>query len=208
MRVVRNVLRRCCLVLKVSIALGVALLLTASNGATQQSAPTLPRPATTAHPVPRRTTVEDKGPQSTTATYGDWILQCQMQSETSAAKLCDIAQVAQVQGNNNPFSRVAVARPAKGQPFRLMVQVPINVSLNKSVRIQTDSSDPGVAAPFARCVPTGCFADFELNDETLKKLRSASGAGKVSFADASGRDIAVPLSFKGFSQAFDALAKE
>jgi invasion protein IalB len=78
----------------------------------------------------------------------------------------------------------------------------------KNVRIQTSDSDPGFMAPFARCVPAGCFAEFEIKDDALKKLRTASNPGRVRFTDASGGDIAVPLSFKGFSQALDALLKE
>ena len=65
-----------------------------------------------------------------------------------------------------------------------------------------------MAAPFARCVPSGCFADFEVKDDTLKKFRAGSGGGKLSFADAGGHEVAVPLSFKGFVQAYDALLKE
>jgi invasion protein IalB len=41
----------------------------------------------------------------------------------------------------------------------------------------------------------------------LKKLRSAARVGKVSFADAGGRPVAVPISFNGFNAAFDALTK-
>jgi invasion protein IalB len=147
-------------------------------------------------------------PQSTTATYGDWVVQCQTQAGPPPQKMCDMAQVSQVQGKNIPFSRVAVAHPVKGQPVRLVVQVPTNASFAKNVRIQTGDDDAGFVAPFARCLPAGCFADFDLKDDLLKKLRAASGGGKLSFADASGHDIIVPLSFNGFAQAFDALAKE
>ena len=38
-------------------------------------------------------------------------------------------------------------------------------------------------------------------DDVLKKFRTASGAGKLSFADAGGHDVSVPLSFNGFNQA-------
>ena len=69
-------------------------------------------------------------------------------------------------------------------------------------------ADPGLAAPIARCVPAGCFADFELKDDVPKKFRAAAGGGRVLFADASGRGITIPLSFNGFTQALDALAKE
>jgi invasion protein IalB len=63
-------------------------------------------------------------------------------------------------------------------------------------------------APFARCVPVGCFAEFELKDDSLKKFGAASGIGRLSFADARGHDVAVPLPFNGFVQALDTLARE
>jgi len=116
--------------------------------------------------------------------------------------------VAQVQGKNLPFSRIAVMHPTKGQPVRLVVQSPVNVSFASSMRIQISDSDPGIAAPFARCVPVGCFADFDLKDDLLKKFTGASGTGKLTFVDAGGHDVTVPLSFNGFAQAFDALSKE
>jgi invasion protein IalB len=147
-------------------------------------------------------------PQSTTATYADWVVQCQTRAGPPPEKVCDMGQVTQLQGKNVPFSRVAVAQPVKGQPVRLSVQVPVNASFAANVRVQTSDADPGIAAPFARCLPGGCFADFDLKDDVLKKLRAASGAGKLSFADAAGHDVSVPVSFNGFAQAFDALARE
>ena len=107
-----------------------------------------------------------------------------------------------------PFSRIAVGRPAKDHLVKLVVQLPVNASFATAVRVHTSDTDPGMAAPFARCVPGGCFAEFDLKEETLRKLRAASGVGKLSFADAGGHDIAVPLSFNGFAQAYDALLKE
>jgi len=147
-------------------------------------------------------------PQSTTATYADWVVQCQTRAGPPPEKVCDMGQVTQLQGKNVPFSRVAVAQPVKGQPVRLSVQVPVNASFATNVRVQTGDADPGIAAPFARCLPGGCFADFDLKDDILKKLRAASGAGKLSFADAAGHDVSVPISFNGFAQAFDALARQ
>jgi invasion protein IalB len=54
----------------------------------------------------------------------------------------------------------------------------------------------------------GCFAEFALKDDMLKKLRSAASVGKFSFADAGGHPVTVPISFNGFGAAFDALAKK
>ena len=47
-----------------------------------------------------------------------------------------------------------------------------------------------------------------LREGILKKLREATSTGKLSFADAGGHDVTVPVLFKGFAQAFDALVRK
>ena len=54
----------------------------------------------------------------------------------------------------------------------------------------------------------GCFAEVEIKDDTVKRLRASTGNWKISFKNSGQQDAAVPLSFKGFNQAFDALLKE
>lgn len=182
------------------------LIVAASTAQAQQ-----PRPATPAHPAPpvaAHPPASSNVPQRTTATYGDWVVQCVENSSPPSEPVCDMAQVTQLQGKNLPFSRVAVGRPEKGQPVKLIVQVPVNASFSTQVHIQTGDADPGVIAPFANCNPNGCFAEFDLKEDILKKLREATGTGKLSFADAGGHDVTVPVSFNGFAQAFDALVKK
>jgi invasion protein IalB len=184
-----------------------AVLLVLSNAATAQrpaAPPAPPPPPAPAQPAPTEV------PQRTTASYANWVLTCDTQAGPPTQKTCEILQVvqAQSQGRTVPFSRIAVIPPVKGQPIKLIIQVPTNVTLSTNVRIQTADADPGVATPFARCAPTGCFVDFELKDDVLKKFRAASGNGKISYADVAGHEVVVPLSFSGFNQAFDALAKE
>lgn len=184
-----------------------ALIVFAATAQAQQP----PRPAPAARPAPpaaARPQASSDVPERTTATYGDWVVQCVTNSSPPSDSVCDMAQVTQLQGKNLPFSRVAVGRPEKGQPVKLVVQVPVNVSFATQVHIQTGDTDPGVIAPFANCTPNGCFAEFDLREDLLKKLREASGTGKLSFADAGGHDVTVPISFNGFAQAFDALAKK
>jgi invasion protein IalB len=177
-----------------------AVLLALSSAATAQQArtPALPEPA------------PNEVPQRTTASYANWVLTCDTQAGPPPQKTCEILQMvqAQAQGRTVPFSRIAVMQPVKGQPIKLVIQVPTNVALSRNVRIQIADADPGIAAPFARCASAGCFADFELKDDVLKKFRAASGNGKVTYADVAGHEVVVPLSFSGFSQAFEALAKE
>jgi len=179
-----------------------ALLLLASTGAA--AAQTQPRPAQPAAPAPPATGHE---PQHTTATYGDWVIRCDIPPAPPAKKTCDMEQVA-VQGQANPISRVAIALPPKGETTKLFIQVPVNVSFAAPVRITADGKDAGVTTPFRRCVPAGCFAELELRDELHKKFRASADPGKIIFKDAGDHEVAIPLSFKGFAQAYEALLKQ
>ena len=144
----------------------------------------------------------------TSATYGDWVVRCEVTPGAPPQKSCDMEQLAQVQGQANPISRVAIPVPPKGDPAKLFIQVPNNVSFGSPLKIVTDSKDAGISTPFRRCVPAGCFAEIELKDDLQKKFRTATEAGKFQYKDAAGRDVAIPLSFKGFAQGFEALLKQ
>src|ERR1700752_4087870 len=116
-------------------------------------------------------------PQS--ASYEDCVLQCETQPGPPARKVCDIAQMAQMQGRNVPLSRLAVAHPEKGQPVKLTAQVPVNIKLDANIRLQASDADPGLTSPFNTCVPAGCFAEFELKDDAIRKFRAAAN-GKLT----------------------------
>lgn len=146
--------------------------------------------------------------QATTATFQDWLLQCDLKEGTPPQKICAITQTTQMQNKTQPFSRVVVEKPVKGHPVKLGVQLPVNVSIAGNVRIQASATDAGILAPFDFCIPAGCVARFEIKDDILQKLRASDAIGKISFKDSGGHDVVVPLSFKGFRQALDALTKE
>jgi invasion protein IalB len=145
-------------------------------------------------------------PQRTTATYEEWTVQCELQAGPPPQRLCEMVQVAQAQGQT--VSRVAIGRATKSEPFKIVVQLPINLWLPAGVRIQSDDKDPGLALVFKRCVPAGCFADVDIKDDVLKRFRASTGSGKITFKNAGQQDVGVPLSFKGFGQALDVLSKE
>jgi len=115
-----------------------ALVATAFAASAQQHPlgnPSLPRtpPSPPQQMTQAPTAVE--APQSTTATYADWVVQCQTRAGPPAEKICDMGQVTQLQGKNVPFSRVAVAQPVKGQPIKFVVQLPVNASFAAARRV-------------------------------------------------------------------------
>ncbi|HLH90193.1 MAG TPA: invasion associated locus B family protein [Xanthobacteraceae bacterium] len=185
--------------------------LMASVAAQQPPMPrtTAPRPAPRAQQpaAPPAPAAPVEGPQRTSASYGDWVVRCEITTTQPPQKNCDMEQLAQMQGQANPISRVAIPLPAKGQPARLIIQVPVNVSLSAPVRISADNKDHLTVA-FHRCIPAGCFADTELKEEEIRRFRVETAAGKLLYKDSGDRDVTIPLSFKGFGQAFDALVKQ
>jgi len=196
-----------------AFGVAAALLIATAGSVLAQQAPVQRTPpqkpgAVTPAPGPAAQPPSADEPQRTTATYGDWIVQCVTNTNPPSEPVCDMAQVTQLQGKNIPFSRVAIAHPDKGQPIKLIVQVPVNASFATEVHIQTGDDDPGIIAPFTSCTPNGCFAEFALKDDMMRKLRAATSVGKVSFADAGAHTVTVPISFNGFGAAFDALAKK
>jgi invasion protein IalB len=146
--------------------------------------------------------------QRTTATYEDWTLRCDVRPEPPNQKVCEIVQSTQMQGQGAVVTQVAIGRPQKGEPLKILLQVPINVWLPTGVRFVYAEKEAPVAASFKRCLPAACLADTDLKDDIARKLRALTENGKLEFKDAAQRDVAIPVSFKGFAQAFDSMSKE
>ena len=163
----------------------------------------VPAPAAAPAPVPSE-------PGVTTASFGDWSLRCQrLDSDGKVGRVCEVSQAIQVQGQAAPIAQVAIGRLKPADPLRLTAALPVSVSFPSSVQIASDEKDvKTVDLPWQRCLPSGCFADSALDDDALRRWRGASQAGRIVFKDSSGRELTIPLSFRGLGQALDALAKE
>jgi len=145
-------------------------------------------------------------PDNTTASYGDWVLRCQ---QSVAARVCEIVQTLEQQGQRGPIALVAIGRPVKDEPIKLVIQVPPNLALGDKVSIRVVVADKDEAvAVFQRCLPAGCFAEATLSDDTLKRWRGFGEAGQMRYLDAGRREVALPLSFRGFQAAAEALQRE
>ena len=146
-------------------------------------------------------------PDNTTASYGDWVHRCQQGVGT---RICEIVQTLQVQGQQGPVALIALGRPVKTEPLKVVVQVAPNIAFgpNAGVRLALGEKDEGVLAPYQRCIPGGCFAEIAMSEDLLKRWRAHGEGGQLRFIDAANRPVALPFSFRGFPAAADALARE
>jgi invasion protein IalB len=146
-------------------------------------------------------------PQRTTASYEDWTVRCETRG-TPAVKTCEMVQAVTTQGQASPVTQIAVGRSGPKEPVKVVFQLPVNIWIPGGVRLVYDAKAAPLAAGFKWCAPAGCFADLDLNNDMIKRLRGLTAQGRFEFKDAGQRDVAIPVSFKGFGQAFDALTKE
>lgn len=133
-------------------------------------------------------------PQRTTATYEDWTMRCALHG---AAKVCEM----------QPVTQIAIGRQGKSGPLKIAFQVPVNVWLPAGVRLTSDDGHAEVAAGFSRCVPAGCIAETAIKEGVIATLRTKKKNGSLRFKQANKQDVAVPVSFKGFGDAYDAMLK-
>ena len=179
------------------------------NGAAQQA----PAPAKPTAPISptdaTRPTPVGAEPEATTASYGDWLLRCQRITTVGAAQqVCDVTQTVQAQGQQNPLLQLSFGQPVAKEPIKLTIYAPVNVSFPSVARLAVDDKDTQPAELiWRRCQPGGCVADLEIKEELLKRWRAQFGGGVVKIVDATGREIAIPFSFRGLAQALDALLR-
>jgi invasion protein IalB len=145
-------------------------------------------------------------PRKTTATYYDWTITCVMQPETKQ-KSCNIVQSQTVQQSISPVQLV-LERGDQDGSLRMLLSMPANVWLRTGVRLRVSDDDPGAVARFQWCIPQRCYAEGTVKQETVATLLSPDASARLEFKDASQKDVILPVSLKGFSEAMSALANE
>ena len=146
-------------------------------------------------------------PQLTTASFGDWIERCQRVTiGGEARRLCEIALTVTAQGQSQPLAELAVGRIKRGDPLKLTLVLPVNVSFPSQPKL-TPEGDDAIDFTWRQCLPAGCFADAVFSADAQKTLREAKAA-KIESKAAGGQAFNFPISLRGLPQALDALAKE
>jgi invasion protein IalB len=165
-------------------------------------------PTSAAKPEPPRPV--DAEPNSTMASFGDWAMRCQrLGNGAEAQRVCEVTQQIRTQDQQNPVAELAIGRLKKTDPLRLTVVLPVNVTLSNPPMLAADGKVPEpLDLSWRKCLPGGCIADALLKEDMLRRWRIQTGAERMTWTDAAGRDLAIGLSFRGLAQALDALSKE
>ena len=143
--------------------------------------------------------VVDAEPQSTTATFGDWVMRCNriMEASGQAQRACEVAQTIIIQGQQAPVAEVAIGRIKKADPLRITIVLPVNVTFPSAPKVFFEAKDAeGLELAWKRCLPNGCFADATPKDEIVRLWRGSKTPGRIETKDAYGRNVVVTISFR------------
>ena len=184
--------------------------------------------------IPHTVIAETKTPSSTTATFGDWIVRCRTiklsekqaatQNPESNKNICEMVHTINVstmdKRTGKPskpqlLAQVALGKLPNSKNFKVVYQVPSAVWLREAIAVRFAADSKNIAkaasnymhkASYFRCIANACLADADLSDDMLTAIMS-SKVSQISFKDGSKRTINIPMSLKGFKEAFASLRK-
>jgi invasion protein IalB len=145
-------------------------------------------------------------PQSTTATYYDWVVRCELTSQR-AERICVMSQGLQVPNQQGLAARIVLGRTARQDPVKLIVELPNGVWLPAGVTVFVGDKDNGIPLTFKTC-SQGCLADVDLSPDLVRTLRQANGPARIEFEASAGTRAALPFSLRGFAPSLDASLAE
>ncbi len=134
---------------------------------------------------------------------GDWTKGCLQapKDRPQAAEQCFIFQRLFPPGSEQAAATVAIGRPGSGQSLLASLTVPLGVNLPAGVTVWVEGDEKAVRRPpLLFCVRAGCEANMRMDDVMLPAFKQHLN-GVLSFTMVDGRQVALPISLRGFTNA-------
>lgn len=138
------------------------------------------------------------------AQHGDWQLTCDT-PPGARSEQCAIIQNVAAQSQPNVSMSVVIFNTADGEATLLRVIAPLGVLLTRGLGLKIDQKDLGKVG-FVRCTPGGCIAEVAMDTDLVNTFRSGLEALFIVFSTPE-EGIGIPVSLKGFNDAFTALPR-
>lgn len=134
-----------------------------------------------------------------------WQVRCNEAEEGQEAKTgkgnCEVVQRLSIQETGQRLIELAIGYPDDKENARGVFILPTGVLLEPGIAMSIDDNEP-MSFKVRYCLPNGCFAFLNLNEDVLATLRK----GKVINVDMmqmNGQKLRVPMPLNGFSKALD-----
>lgn len=136
------------------------------------------------------------------STHGEWSIICDTPGGATTEQ-CALMQNVVAEDRPEVGLSVVVLRTADDRAEILRVLAPLGVLLPNGLGLNVDGTDMGRVA-FVRCLPNGCVAEVELDDDIIKVLSEGTDAIFVVFKTPE-EGVGIPVSLDGFAEGFAAL---
>lgn len=146
------------------------------------------------------------GAQEATRTFDDWTLSCGT-PQGSDKEMCSAAQVVQNKETEKSLLAAVVGYIPGTQDMAMEFTVPLGVILPAGIRLQVDDSEEIGRAPYLMCTPQGCTGIWKLEDQAVAALKKGLTL-KVIVLNSQQRPVAVPVSLRGFTAAYNSLVQK
>ena len=136
-------------------------------------------------------------------TSGAWTKGCLTApgDRPDAAEQCFIFQRLFPPGSEQAAATVAVGRPGPGKPMLASVTVPLGINLLAGITVWVEGDEKAVRRPpLLFCVEAGCEANMRMDKAMLTAFKQRMSA-VLSFTMVNGRQVALPISLRGFKRA-------
>ncbi|MBD3646544.1 MAG: invasion associated locus B family protein [Pseudomonadales bacterium] len=148
------------------------------------------------------------GAQEIEASFGDWSKVCATPEPEDAAelqsqgKICQIVQTASQDESGDRLLQTTIGYVSASEQPILSLVAPLGIYLPKGIVISID--DTPITLPVQRSDGNGCMAYTTMNDSLIESMKQ-NDKGAVLVATNPNNNIKLPLSLKGFSEAFQSL---
>jgi invasion protein IalB len=134
--------------------------------------------------------------------HGDWQVRCDTPPGAQGEQ-CALIQSVTAEDRPNVGLTVIVLKTADQKSRLMRVLAPLGVLLPSGLGLKIDKTDVGRAG-FVRCLPNGCVAEVQMDENLMKQLRTGQAATFIIFQTPE-EGIGIPMSLKGFGDGYDKL---
>lgn len=136
------------------------------------------------------------GASSINEAYADWHLDCRNSEE---GVKCTISQKLLEEQSQQVFFRLEFTLMNSGPPHGLLI-TPFGLNLVDGVMVKTGDQMVGDVYAFSTCIPTGCQAPFDLDENQFKNFVKSTTV-KLAFTTLNGKVVNFQIKTSGLSEA-------
>ena len=134
--------------------------------------------------------------------HADWQIRCDTPPGAQGEQ-CALIQSVTAEDRPNVGLTVIVLKPADQKSRLMRVLAPLGVLLPSGLGLKIDKTDVGRAG-FVRCLPNGCVAEVQMDENLMKQMRGGQAATFIIFQTPE-EGIGIPMGLKGFGEGYDKL---